>query len=91
LIGLLVVNGNTGDVTGEHIRGELNAIEYTFHGARKAPCQHGFPHSGHIFDEHMPLTKQADYHQFDRLPFSDNNIFKAVNNPFTKRFYIHGS
>ncbi len=88
LAGLLVKNGNAGDVAGEHVGRELDATELAADGARQRPREHRLAHAGYVFDQDVPLAQQTDYCQFNRISFSKDYILHVVDYLFPNAFYL---
>src|SRR5690606_13053044 len=87
-IDLLVVDGNAGHIARKHVWSKLDAIEDAVHGARQAASQHGLADAGHVLDQHMSLTQQANRDQLNGLSLPHNDLFKTIDYAFAKRLNI---
>ena len=56
----LVVDGDAEDVGGEHVGGELDAVELAIDGAGERAGEDGFADAGDVFDEDVPAGDEAD-------------------------------
>ncbi len=85
---LLVVDGNAGDVTGQNVRRELNALELAAGRLREAAGQHRLANAGHVLDQQMASAEQADncepYFSF----LADNDLLNVVQYPFGDDFRV---
>ena len=59
LILLLVINGDTRHITRQHVGGKLDTVENTIQGTGQAAGQHCLPHSRHIFDYNVEVTRKV--------------------------------
>ena len=58
--GVGVVDGDAEHVAGQHVAGELEAVEAAVDGAREGLGEGGFADAGDIFDEQVSARQQAD-------------------------------
>ena len=62
-LGMRVVDSDPQHVAGQHVAGELQAVEAAGHRARQGLGQRGLPHARHIFDQQMAARQQADHRE----------------------------
>ena len=67
-----VVDGDAQDVAGQHVAGELQAVETARDRARQRLRQGGLADAGHVFDEQMAARQQADQRKPDHFGFAAN-------------------
>ena len=71
----LVVDGDAEDVGGEHVGGELDAVEVAVDGASEGAGEDGFTDAGDIFDEDVPAGDEADEDVGDGLFLAEEDGF----------------
>ena len=59
LLGVRVIDGDAEHVAGQHVAGELQAVEAAGDRSRQRLRQRGFAHARHVFDQQMPARQQA--------------------------------
>lgn len=81
----------TGDIRWQDIRRKLYPAERTAQRGRHSRYQSGFPHSRHIFNEHVSGTQQSGQQQIDRFVLSDNNGSDVVADILYHGKLVHGN
>ena len=61
--GVGVVDGDAEDIAGQHVAGELQAMEAAGDGAGERLGEGGLADAGHVLDEEMSARQQADERQ----------------------------
>ena len=56
-----VIDGGAGDVGGQHVAGELDALELQPQAACQRMGQGGLAYTGHVFQQQMSLGQQAGH------------------------------
>ena len=59
-LGVRVVDGDAEHVAGQHVAGELQAVEAAGDGARQGLRQRGLADAGHVLDQQVAARQQAD-------------------------------
>ena len=72
-----VVDGDADDVAGEHVAGELQAVEGALDRARQGLREGGLAHAGNVFDQQVALGEQADQREPDDLRLPSNDLTEA--------------
>ncbi len=67
-----VIDGDAENVAGQHVAGELQAVEAARHGAGQGLRQGGLADAGHVLDEQMAARQQADEGQPDDFGLAAN-------------------
>ncbi len=57
----MVVDGDAGDVAGQDVRRELDALEFAAGGFREAARQRRLADAGHVFDKQVSGAEQRDH------------------------------
>jgi hypothetical protein len=70
---LLVVHGDTGDVGGEQIGGELDAPKDAARRTGDAAGQHGLSHTWHVLDEDMAPAHEGCHRQLYLAALADDD------------------
>ena len=65
--GVRVVDGDAEHVAGQHVAGELQAVEAAGYRAGQRLRQRGLADAGHVFDEQMAARQQRDQRQADHV------------------------
>ena len=65
-----VVYCDAENVSGKHIGGALEPVEFALDGSRKCMSQGGFTHPGHVFDKEMTSGQKTDQRQPDDFGFT---------------------
>ena len=63
LLGVGVVDGDADHVAGQHVGGELEAMEIRAHAARQRLRQRGLADAGNVFDQQVAARQQAGERQ----------------------------
>jgi hypothetical protein len=79
---VLVVDLHAGDVTGQQVRGELDAAPRSADAAGQAPGERGLAEPGHVFHEHVPLGEQRGHGQSHDLRLATHHGLHVVRDPF---------
>ncbi len=74
-----VIHGHTYDVGGQHVAGELDAVEIQPQQARQHLGQRGLAHAGQIFDEQVAARQQAGEGEADLVLFAENDFGGLVD------------
>ena len=64
---------NAHNIGGQHVAGELHALEGAIDGARECLTKCGFADSRNTFDQQMPAGKDADQREADHIVFAANH------------------
>ena len=73
-----VVNHAAGDVGGQEIRRELDAVKLSVDGFGEAFHQEGFAQPRHSFDQHMAAAEQGDERFFNDLFLADDDPLHRI-------------
>ena len=57
LMSFLVEDGDSGDIRGQEIGGELNSMHTAINGLGESLCQHGLTNTRNIFKEQVALSQ----------------------------------
>ena len=71
---LLIVNGNTGNVGGQKVVGELDAFEFQMKRVGQAMGQWGLADTGNILNEQVSPGEKAGDCKFDGFAFPKNDL-----------------
>ena len=77
----LVEDGDAGDVAGQHVGRELDALELAADRPGERLGQHRFAHAGHVLDEDVALAEEAQHGQLHRLALADDDALDVLNDP----------
>ncbi len=66
-LGVGVVDGDAEDVAGQHVAGELQAVEAAVDGAGEGVGEGGLAHAGDVLDQQVAAREQADERQAHHL------------------------
>src|SRR5262249_28025553 len=77
--GALVVNRDAGDVGGQQIWRELNALEGATRGAGQAFGEHSLADARDVFDQQVTRGRQADDRQLRLGMLADQNLLDRVD------------
>ena len=69
---LRVVNITAGEVAGQQIGGELNALKPGMHGTGQRLDRRGFGQAGHPFEQDMPARQQTDDQPVEQVGLPNN-------------------
>ena len=75
----LVVDGNAGDVGGEQVGGELDALELAAQRGGQALGQHRLTHARHVLHEDVALGYERRQGLLDYRRLADNHAGNVVN------------
>jgi len=90
LQGFLVEDRHPGDVGGQQVRRTLDPGEGAAHGERQRPGQHGLGDTGHVLQEHVALTQEADQREPDGVALADDDLLDIVDDGTAQSGDIHG-
>ena len=76
----LVVDGDTRDVCGQQVGGELDATDRAIDGPRHRAGQHRFAHAGHVLDEQVTLREEHRERHLDRGVLAIDHRADAAEN-----------
>lgn len=85
---LLIEDRNARHVAGEHVGRKLNAIERAIERFGEAAREHGLAHAGHVFDEQMSLTQQADDDEFQCLSLAHDHVLEIADEFLAEGFEV---
>ena len=72
--GFLVIEVNAGQVRGQQVGGELDALELAANRFGKGAQQHGFAGAGHVLQQHMARAEEGGENQIDHLVLANDNL-----------------
>ena len=70
LLGLGVEDGDAENVAGEHVGGELNALESAIDGAGEGVGERGFADAGNVFNQQVAAGEKADQTEANDFRFA---------------------
>ena len=79
--GCLVVHGDTRNVGGQKIRGELNPVMTAMNRRCDRPCQSSFTGTRCILEEQMSLCKHAGQRKADHRSLAEQRMPYVVGQP----------
>ena len=88
IAGLLVVDRNSSDVTGQQVWRELDALEGAPHGLGKAFGEHGLASTRHVLDQRMAAAKEGYQRKLHLSPLANDNSLHVVHNRVRDRLAI---
>ena len=88
LPGLLVKDRGAGDVGGQQVRGELDALEGAIQRTRQGARQHGLAGTGDILDEQVPAAEQGDDGPPDRFGLPDDHRLDLIDHVLGHRAHL---
>ena len=81
---LLVKDTNARNVAGQQIRRTLEAAKIDAQGYGQGARQHGFAHTGHIFQQNVAFTQQGNHQGFNHFRFADDYLLHIRRNRLDK-------
>ena len=78
LMGILVVDGHSDDVSGKKIAGKLDTFKRAIQRPGKTLCEGCFANPRHVLNQEMAVGQQADDAQFNSLSFAFNDSFDVL-------------
>ena len=70
-----LIDRDAEDVGGQHVAGELDALELQAERLGQRMRQRGLAHAGQVFDQQMPARQQASERQPDLARFAEDDLF----------------
>ena len=74
-----LVDGDAEDVGGQHVAGELDALELQAERPGQCMRQHGLADAGQVFNQQMPACQQASERQPDLARLAENDLLGLGN------------
>ena len=75
----LVVDGDAGDVAGQQVGGELDALELASQRGGQALGQHGLADAGNVLDQDVALGDEGGQRLLDNRRLADDDLGYVVN------------
>src|SRR6185369_9783833 len=69
----LIEDFKTGDVRGQHVGCELNALKRTVEAARQRVPKRSLAYTGNVFDQQMPARQECHESKLDYIRLAANN------------------
>ena len=85
-----LVDGDTGEVAGHQVRGELHPRELQAEGAGQCVGQRGLAYPRNVVDQQVAAGEQAGYAVLHLIRFAHNHRVKLIANCLECLLCIHG-
>src|SRR2546428_4180461 len=85
LLGRGAVDVDAGDVRGQKVRRELQALERAAEGAGQRLGQHRLAHTGDVFDQEVAPAQEGDHAELDFCLFANQHAADVLDDLSTKR------
>ena len=73
----LIEDLKAGDVGGQHVRGELNALKRAVEASRQRVPKRSLADTGNVFDQQMPARQKCNESKLDYIRLAANNTFDS--------------